>query len=205
MTYNFSISIIVLKISGTWCSFTFMYPPESFCYMMLKKWYRIYSVHRTLVHMAGLVSGELQHHGAPDGNSCKSSKDKQEETLGRWYMSRKEIEENSPSRKDGVDLKKETYLRKSYCTFLQDLGMRLKVWVCCYWFYYLYFIISFWCHIHILLTVCMGLLWRIVCFILCWFYILSLSLSLFQPAIYWIMWLCIWMIHPTNVILHCMI
>ncbi|KAK2382284.1 Cyclin family protein [Trifolium repens] len=42
-------------------------------------------------------------------------------------MSRKEIEENAPSRKDGIDLKKETYLRKSYCTFLQDLGMRLKV------------------------------------------------------------------------------
>ncbi|KAJ1386746.1 Cyclin-like [Sesbania bispinosa] len=77
--------------------------------------------------MAGLVSGELSHHGASDGNSCRSSKDKQEELLGRWYMSRKEIEENSPSRKDGVDLKKETYLRKSYCTFLQDLGMRLKV------------------------------------------------------------------------------
>ncbi|PKI37359.1 cyclin-T1-3-like [Punica granatum] len=46
---------------------------------------------------------------------------------GRWYMSRKEIEENSPSRRDGIELKKETYLRKSYCTFLQDLGMRLKV------------------------------------------------------------------------------
>ncbi|KAL9237805.1 hypothetical protein vseg_012309 [Gypsophila vaccaria] len=46
---------------------------------------------------------------------------------GRWYFSRKEIEENSPSRSDGIDLKKETYLRKSYCTFLQDLGMRLKV------------------------------------------------------------------------------
>jgi hypothetical protein len=26
-------------------------------------------------------------------------------------------------------LKKETYFRKSYCTFLQDLGMRLKVLV----------------------------------------------------------------------------
>nr|GEZ35744.1 cyclin-T1-3-like isoform X8 [Tanacetum cinerariifolium] len=39
----------------------------------------------------------------------------------------KEIEERSPSRSDGIDLKKETYLRKSYCTFLQDLGMRLKV------------------------------------------------------------------------------
>lgn len=77
--------------------------------------------------MAGLVSTELSHHGASDGNSCKTSKDKPEEALGRWYLFRKEIEENSPSRKDGIDLKKETYLRKSYCTFLQDLGMRLKV------------------------------------------------------------------------------
>ncbi|XP_029116458.1 cyclin-T1-3 isoform X2 [Elaeis guineensis] len=48
-------------------------------------------------------------------------------TGSTWYFSRKEIEENSPSRRDGIDLKKETYLRKSYCTFLQDLGMRLKV------------------------------------------------------------------------------
>ncbi|KAG1348093.1 cyclin-T1-3 [Cocos nucifera] len=48
-------------------------------------------------------------------------------TGSTWYFSRKEIEENSPSKRDGIDLKKETYLRKSYCTFLQDLGMRLKV------------------------------------------------------------------------------
>ncbi|KAK7302073.1 hypothetical protein RJT34_12952 [Clitoria ternatea] len=77
--------------------------------------------------MAGLMPAELSNHGASDGNSGKISKEKQEETLGRWYMSRKEIEENSPSRKDGIDLKKDTYLHKSYCTFLQDLGMRLKV------------------------------------------------------------------------------
>uniref|UniRef100_A0A7N0SVG5 Cyclin-like domain-containing protein n=1 Tax=Kalanchoe fedtschenkoi TaxID=63787 RepID=A0A7N0SVG5_KALFE len=50
-----------------------------------------------------------------------------DEVAGRWYMFRKEIEENSPSRQDGIDLRKETYLRKSYCAFLQDLGMRLKV------------------------------------------------------------------------------
>ncbi|KAG0470108.1 hypothetical protein HPP92_016808 [Vanilla planifolia] len=46
---------------------------------------------------------------------------------GRRYFSRKEIEENSPSRKDGINLKKETFFRNSYCTFLQELGMRLKV------------------------------------------------------------------------------
>lgn len=46
---------------------------------------------------------------------------------GRWYYSKREIEEISPSKSDGIDPKKEAYLRKSYCTFLQDLGMRLKV------------------------------------------------------------------------------
>lgn len=59
---------------------------------------------------------------------------------GRWYYSRKEIEENSASRKDGIDLKKETYLRKSYCTFLQDLGMRLKVYVLCIKYLFCFFI-----------------------------------------------------------------
>ncbi|CAH8345679.1 unnamed protein product [Eruca vesicaria subsp. sativa] len=44
-----------------------------------------------------------------------------------WYFSRKEIETNSPSRRDGMALKKETTLRKSYCRFLKNLGVRLKV------------------------------------------------------------------------------
>lgn len=44
-----------------------------------------------------------------------------------WYFSREEIEKNSPSRRDGIDFKKETRLRKSYCTFLKDFGVRLKV------------------------------------------------------------------------------
>ncbi|KAJ9164450.1 hypothetical protein P3X46_024026 [Hevea brasiliensis] len=73
--------------------------------------------------MASSLPGDSSHHGT---NLQKYSQEKLEEG-GRWYFSRKEIEENSPSRRDGIDLKKETYLRKSYCTFLQDLGMRLKV------------------------------------------------------------------------------
>ena len=76
--------------------------------------------------MAGLLTGDPSHHGMYEGGSYKFPQDKPEEG-GRWYLSRKEIEENSPSKRDGIDLKKETYLRKSYCTFLQDLGMRLKV------------------------------------------------------------------------------
>ncbi|XP_075496971.1 cyclin-T1-3-like [Primulina tabacum] len=76
--------------------------------------------------MASILSGEPSYRGAPEGHS-RISQEKPEEGGGQWYFSRKEIEENSPSRRDGIDLKKENYLRKSYCTFLQDLGMRLKV------------------------------------------------------------------------------
>ncbi|KAJ6990528.1 hypothetical protein NC653_018940 [Populus alba x Populus x berolinensis] len=60
-----------------------------------------------------------------DGGLYRYSQEKLEEG-GCWYFSRKEIEENSPSRQDGIDLKKEAYLCKSYCTFLQDFGIRLK-------------------------------------------------------------------------------
>ncbi|XP_071733754.1 cyclin-T1-3-like isoform X2 [Rutidosis leptorrhynchoides] len=66
----------------------------------------------------------MMHEG---GSNKQAAINKHEENSGHWYFSRKEIEENSPSRSDGIDLKKEAYLRKSYCTFLQDLGMRLKV------------------------------------------------------------------------------
>ncbi|KAM6598806.1 hypothetical protein CsatA_018415 [Cannabis sativa] len=72
------------------------------------------------------MAGDGSHHGTYEGGSNRHSQETPEDG-GRWYFSRKEIEENSPSRGDGVDLKKETYLRKLYCTFLQDLGMRLKV------------------------------------------------------------------------------
>ncbi|KAL3510043.1 hypothetical protein ACH5RR_029444 [Cinchona calisaya] len=77
--------------------------------------------------MAGLLPGDPSHHGVDEAGIYKGSQDKPEDAGGIWYFSRKEIEENSPSRQDGIDLKKETYLQKSYCTLLQDLGMRLKV------------------------------------------------------------------------------
>ncbi|GKD65554.1 hypothetical protein Tco_1307662 [Tanacetum coccineum] len=51
----------------------------------------------------------------------------QDQLVDAWYLSRKEIEEKSPSRSDDIDMKKETYLHKSYCTLLQDLRIRLKV------------------------------------------------------------------------------
>ncbi|XP_019086847.1 PREDICTED: cyclin-T1-4 [Camelina sativa] len=76
--------------------------------------------------MAGVLAGDCSYGESGISSYSKNSNEKQEE-VSRWYFGRKEIEENSPSRLDSIDLKKETYLRKSYCTFLQDLGMRLKV------------------------------------------------------------------------------
>ncbi|CAN8300872.1 unnamed protein product [Cochlearia groenlandica] len=43
-----------------------------------------------------------------------------------WYHTKQEIEENSPSKIDGIDTKQETFQRWSYTTFLQELGQRLK-------------------------------------------------------------------------------
>lgn len=44
-----------------------------------------------------------------------------------WYLTKDEIDNHSPSRKDGIDRVRESSLRKSYCSFLKDLGMKLRV------------------------------------------------------------------------------
>ncbi|OEL33814.1 Cyclin-T1-4 [Dichanthelium oligosanthes] len=77
-----------------------------------------------------MVSSDSSHHGVVDNspNGFTQGRCEEPRKLGpSWYFSRKEIEENSPSRRDGIDLKKESSHRKSYCKFLQDLGMKLKV------------------------------------------------------------------------------
>uniref|UniRef100_A0A0E0BFJ7 Cyclin-like domain-containing protein n=1 Tax=Oryza glumipatula TaxID=40148 RepID=A0A0E0BFJ7_9ORYZ len=85
---------------------------------------------RGISYMDGIQTSDSSHHGIVENSPYRTPYDRYSEggQLGAsWYFSRKEIEENSLSRRDGIDLKKESYLRKSYCTFLQDLGMRLKV------------------------------------------------------------------------------
>lgn len=77
-----------------------------------------------------MLPSDSSHHRIVENSPyriTKSGNKKAGKLSASWYFSRKEIEENSPSKRDGIDLKKETYLRKSYCTYLQDLGMRLKV------------------------------------------------------------------------------
>lgn len=74
--------------------------------------------------MDGMLSGNVSGNER-DGSSVLSNIH-DNEVIPR-YFSREEIEKNSPSRRDGIDLKKETRLRKSYCTFLKELGVKLKV------------------------------------------------------------------------------
>uniref|UniRef100_A0A0A9CHZ9 Uncharacterized protein n=1 Tax=Arundo donax TaxID=35708 RepID=A0A0A9CHZ9_ARUDO len=76
-----------------------------------------------------MVPSDSSHHGVVENgpNEIIQGRCGEAGQLGAsWYFSRKDIEENSPSRRDGVDLKKESYLRRSYCSFLQDLGMKLR-------------------------------------------------------------------------------
>uniref|UniRef100_A0A453K517 Cyclin-like domain-containing protein n=1 Tax=Aegilops tauschii subsp. strangulata TaxID=200361 RepID=A0A453K517_AEGTS len=84
----------------------------------------------TLGAYMAMLPSDSSHHGIVENSPYRITKSGNKEAgklSASWYFSRKEIEENSPSKRDGIDLKKETYLRKSYCTYLQDLGMRLKV------------------------------------------------------------------------------
>lgn len=45
----------------------------------------------------------------------------------QWYFSRQELDYYSPSRKDGIEVEQESELRRLYCSFIQELGMELKV------------------------------------------------------------------------------
>lgn len=71
--------------------------------------------------MSELLEGEA------DSWQGRVSLEEPEHSSSQWYFPRDHIESTSPSRLDGIDSAKESYLRKSYCTFLQDLGMHLKV------------------------------------------------------------------------------
>ena len=61
---------------------------------------------------------------ASSASKCDPLKFEDEEVV---FMSRDDIEKSSPSRKDGIDQLHETYLRYSYCSFLQDIGVRLHL------------------------------------------------------------------------------
>ncbi|GJM84911.1 hypothetical protein PR202_ga00624 [Eleusine coracana subsp. coracana] len=51
------------------------------------------------------------------------------ERMYSWYFTREELEKLSPSRKDGISESKESEIRHLYCSFIRDIGMRLKLYV----------------------------------------------------------------------------
>ncbi|CAK9137198.1 unnamed protein product [Ilex paraguariensis] len=60
-------------------------------------------------------------------STCKRDRLKFEDDDEVLFMSRDEIENYSPSRKDGIDALHEMHLRYSYCSFLQNLGAWLEL------------------------------------------------------------------------------
>ena len=44
-----------------------------------------------------------------------------------WYLSKEEIEQGSPSRKDGMPAAREAHLRSIYSSYIRDVGRRLGV------------------------------------------------------------------------------
>jgi hypothetical protein len=51
------------------------------------------------------------------------------ERMYSWYFTREELEKLSSSRKDGITQSKESEIRHLYCSFIRDVGMRLKLYV----------------------------------------------------------------------------
>ncbi|CAM0945725.1 unnamed protein product [Alopecurus aequalis] len=49
------------------------------------------------------------------------------EHMYSWYFTREELEKLSPSRKDGITESKESEIRHLCCSFIRDVGIRLKI------------------------------------------------------------------------------
>uniref|UniRef100_A0A0E0JZC9 Cyclin-like domain-containing protein n=1 Tax=Oryza punctata TaxID=4537 RepID=A0A0E0JZC9_ORYPU len=49
------------------------------------------------------------------------------EHMYSWYFTREELEKFSPSRKDGITEIMESEIRQLYCSFIRDVGIRLKL------------------------------------------------------------------------------
>lgn len=75
------------------------------------------------MHMPGIPS----HCKVLEDATCFGSEKEPLSFKPKWYFTKEEIEEHSPSRKDGIDREYESHLRQLYCSYLQELGMELKV------------------------------------------------------------------------------
>ncbi|KAI3464915.1 hypothetical protein Pfo_021578 [Paulownia fortunei] len=73
------------------------------------------------------LPGNPSHHYVLEDATCMYSQEEPPSFKPKWYFTKEEIEEHSPSRKDGIDREYESHLRQLYCSYLQELGMELKV------------------------------------------------------------------------------
>ncbi|PIN21562.1 CDK9 kinase-activating protein cyclin T [Handroanthus impetiginosus] len=88
------------------------------------------------MHSAGVKDKETMARQMPGNPSqskvlgeetCVCSQEEPISLKPKWYFTKEEIEEHSPSRKDGITREYESHLRQLYCSYLQELGMELKV------------------------------------------------------------------------------
>ncbi|KAK9023173.1 hypothetical protein V6N11_003400 [Hibiscus sabdariffa] len=79
----------------------------------------------SLIKPSSVLAKQLHMDLACAASMCLS--EQPHSSIRKWYFSREEIENHSPSRKDGIEIGREEQLRKLYCSFLQELGMKLKV------------------------------------------------------------------------------
>lgn len=77
--------------------------------------------------MAGELPGDPSYHESARNSAINHMQDEPPCFTGKWYFTREEVEDNSPSRRDGISHKEESHSRKLYCSYLQELGMELKV------------------------------------------------------------------------------
>ncbi|KAL0360624.1 UNVERIFIED_CONTAM: Cyclin-T1-4 [Sesamum radiatum] len=77
--------------------------------------------------MAKEMPGNPSHDQVLDDTTCMCSQEESLSLKPKWYFTKEEIEERSPSRKAGIRLEHESHLRQLYCSYLQELGMELKV------------------------------------------------------------------------------
>ncbi|KAL0351824.1 UNVERIFIED_CONTAM: Cyclin-T1-4 [Sesamum calycinum] len=77
--------------------------------------------------MAREMPGNPSHDQVLDDTTCMCSQEESLSLKPKWYFTKQEIEERSPSRKAGIHLEHESHLRQLYCSYLQELGMELKV------------------------------------------------------------------------------
>lgn len=82
---------------------------------------------KKMMTTARWVPENLPEQGIAKGSTRVSMPEEPGCSRSKWIFTRQEIESHSPSRRDGISLKKEAQRRRSYSFLLEEIGMKLKV------------------------------------------------------------------------------